>query len=72
MTITIESTEKITHFDGVPVRVWQGTTAAGVRCFVFVHRIAVANNVDQSQFDAELAEQQPPARDRVVPLAHVL
>lgn len=70
MKITIESTEQITTVDGVPVRVWNGITERGVPCFVFVHRLAVANAVDQSQFETELAEQLPPGR--VVSLAHVL
>lgn len=70
MKLTIESTDQITQLDGVPVRVWQGRTEAGVPCIMFVHRIAVANSVDQSQFDKELAEQLPPGRS--VPLTHVL
>lgn len=62
MQMAIESTGQIVDVDGVPCRVWRGTTAAGVPCVVFVHRIAVQNSVDQSQFDAELMEQLPPNR----------
>lgn len=70
MRLQIESTDQITAMDGVPVRVWRGRTEAGVECIVFVHRIAVHNDNDQSQFDAELAEQLPPGRH--VPLRSVL
>lgn len=60
--IQIESTDKITSMDGVPVRLWAGLTASGVPCHVFVHRVAVANSVDQSQFERELSEMPQPER----------
>lgn len=60
MKITIESTETITRIDGVPVRHWKGVTEDGTPCEVFVHRIAVSNDVDQQAFDRELAEQRQP------------
>lgn len=56
MQIQIESTDQLTELDGVPCRVWNGTTAAGVPCLVFVHRIAVSNDENQQQFDAELRQ----------------
>jgi hypothetical protein len=62
MKITIESTDKTTMLDGVHVRLWEGTTEAGVKCMVFVHRIAVHKDQDTTQFQAELTEQLPPAR----------
>jgi len=61
MEIQITATDKITHMHGVPVRLWEGVTAAGIPCKVFVHRIAVAKTEDASQFEAELKEQMPPA-----------
>jgi hypothetical protein len=70
MQLQIESTDRITAIDGVPVREWKGTTASGVECIVFVHRIAVHNSKDQSQFDRELAEQLPPGR--LFPLSKIL
>lgn len=70
MKITIEATEKLTHMMGVAVRLWEGVTESGVKCKVFVHRIAVHNDDDSSQFDRELKEQMPPGR--VVELRHVL
>ena len=60
MQIQIEATEKTTTLDGVPCRVWKGVTASGVECHVFVHRIAVANQADSSEFDRELSKELPP------------
>jgi hypothetical protein len=68
--IEISSTNLITALDGVPVRVWEGTTERGVKCKVFVHRLAVANNENQAQFDQELTEQFEPGR--AIPLRYVL
>jgi hypothetical protein len=70
MKIQIESTDQLTHIDGVPVRLWTGHTERGVPCKVFVHRVAVRDDVDSVQFDLELAEQLPPGR--VVDLRHIL
>ncbi len=70
MQLQIESTDQITTMENVPVRVWKGVTEAGVPCIVFVHRIAVLNSEDQTQFERELAEQLPPGRS--VPLSAIL
>lgn len=70
MQIAIESTENLTTIDGVRCRVWHGTTAGGVPCILFIHRIAVAKDQDHAQFEAELAEQLPPGRH--LPLSLIL
>lgn len=70
MKITIESTDELTHMDGVPVRVWRGTTERGVPCFVFVHRLAVREDLDVADFERELHETLPPGR--VIDLRHIL
>lgn len=70
MKLMIESTDQLTHIDGVPVRVWEGATEDGVPCKVFVHRIAVHNDEDSSAFDHALKEQLPPGR--VVDLRQIL
>lgn len=72
MKITIESTEKLTDLGGVRVRLWEGVTEAGSKCYVFVHRIAVHRDQDAEQFDRELKEQMPPGADRVFDLRHIL
>lgn len=70
MKITMEATDKITDLDGVKVRVWEGTTERGVKCHVFVHRIAVATDDDTAQFEQELQEAMPPGQ--VVSLRQIL
>ncbi len=70
MKLTIEATDQVTSLDGVLVRVWHGTTEAGMPCLVFVHRVAVREDKDQAEFQRELAEQLPPGR--VVSLRQVL
>jgi hypothetical protein len=62
MVIKMESTDKITTIDGVPVRLWEGYTGKGTKCKVFVHRIAVHNDEDSSQFEEELRETISPGR----------
>ena len=62
MKMEITSTDKITHLEGVPARVWEGVTENGTKCFLFVHRIAVRNSDDCEQFERELREQLPPGR----------
>jgi hypothetical protein len=52
MTITIESTDILLELDGGPVRLWTGTTAAGVRVFAFVKRVAVRVGDDETEFAA--------------------
>ena len=75
MKITIESTDKLTTIAGVPVRVWDGTTADEVKCLVFVHRLAVRDDQDAAQFDRELREMAQPDEMRrlpVIPLRNIL
>jgi len=60
MRIMIESTDQLTRLDGVEVRLWEGITADGTPCMVFVHRI-VAHTGQHAAFERELAEQLPPA-----------
>ena len=61
MKITIESTTKIVTADGVPCRVWEGTTETGIRVQALIPRIAVSAGEDISQFQKELEEQKAPS-----------
>ena len=71
MKLTIEATEKLTELDGVPVRLWNGTTETSVKCLVFVHQIAVHNSEDPASFDRSLLPVATPAGALMVPLASV-
>jgi len=70
MQITMNSTDNLTKIDGIPVRLWEGETLRGTKCKVFVHRIAVSNDEDSSQFEHELKEQLEPGRK--IPLRDIL
>ena len=70
MKISIEATDKLTQIDGVPIRLWEGVTEGGVKCKVFVHRIAVHKAEDCLQFEQEFVECMPPGR--YVELRHIL
>jgi hypothetical protein len=56
--VTLTSTTRVIDVHGVPGRVWEGTTEAGVQVFAAITRIAVRADHDLGQFEAEL-ERQP-------------
>ena len=61
MKIRIDSTSKIVTVNGVPARIWEGHTERGIPVHCYVTRIAVANDQDVSQFEAELQEHRVPS-----------
>lgn len=70
MQIAIQATEHLTDIEGVPVRLWHGTTKAGVKCLVFVHRIAVHESENAEEFARTLQEQMP--APVAIPLRNIL
>lgn len=70
MNIMITSTEKLTHIDGVPVRIWEGVTERGTKCIVAIHRIIVDKKENQSELEDELKDKLPPGV--VYPLHKIL
>ena len=65
MKITIEATDTTATLDGVDCRLWRGISEGGVECLVYVHRIAVREDLDQSDFEAELFAKPAPRPGRV-------
>jgi hypothetical protein len=63
MTVTIHSTTKIVHLNGVPCRVWEGQTERGIPIHCFISRIAVEVGLDSSELNAELQEQARPSAE---------
>lgn len=63
MKVTIESTSKIVSVDGVPARLWEGSTDSGIPVHCYVTRIAVEKTEDMTQFLRELEEQRAPSPD---------
>jgi hypothetical protein len=61
MKLTIESTSKIVHVNGVPARIWEGHTESGIPVHCYVTRVAVHKSEDCSQFERELQETRRPS-----------
>jgi hypothetical protein len=77
MTVTLESTTKIVELtlngQTVPARVWEGRTANGVACHAYITRIAVAPDLDPTEFEKDLRQHRTPSADvAAIPLRLVL
>lgn len=70
MKITIESTDKLVHFQvgtaNVPARIWEGHTADGIPVHCFITRISPSIPIPElthevvAKFEADLSEQKAP------------
>lgn len=64
MKVTLHNTTKIIEFNGIPCRVWEGTTDTGIKVHAFITRVAVdkaeSEEVHQ-QFRTELHEMSAPS-----------
>lgn len=60
MRITVDSTTKTVELNGVPARIWEGHTDSGIPVHCYITRIAVREDADLGQFQAELQEHQQP------------
>lgn len=72
MKLVIESTGVLTAIDGVPVRLWRGTTADNRPVEVFVHRIVADDPAGKAELDVALAERDAPGELRVIPPRMIL
>jgi hypothetical protein len=78
MRAMLESTTKIVELrvrDGsiVPARIWEGCTEKGIHFHAYITRVAVSNNLDQAEFETELAEQRAPSAEIAeIPLRLIL
>jgi len=61
MKITLESTTKIVHLNGVMCRVWEGTTERGVAMHAYIAMVAVDRDEDTKDFERDLQEHRPPS-----------
>lgn len=60
MKITIESTTQMTEINGVPARIWEGTTDSGIPIHCYIALVAVASDADTTQFERELESCRAP------------
>lgn len=62
MKVTLESTSKIVHLNGVPARIWEGKTDSGIVVHAFITRMAIdKDEPNAEQFEKELKEVVPPS-----------
>jgi hypothetical protein len=65
MKVTLESTTKIVSLtlngQTVPARVWEGETEHGVACHAYITRIAVAPDLDATEFEKDLQQHRAPS-----------
>lgn len=65
MKITVQSTTKIVHANGVRCRVWEGQNESGLKLSCLVASITPNKEDDRRGFEAELGETPlPPQRPR--------
>lgn len=60
MKIELQSTAQVVEVNGVLCRVWEGSTAAGVKLTAFIARVAVERTEDTREFERELRETPQP------------
>jgi hypothetical protein len=73
MKVTLESTSKIVHVNGVPARIWEGHTITGTPIHCYVTRVAVAQEEDTADFEKELQEHAAPSPEvAAIPLRLIL
>jgi len=59
MKVTLEPTDRTVTLNGVPARIWQGTTEHGIPCHAYITRIGVERTEDSSEFEIALQETAP-------------
>ena len=74
MTITIHSTDKIVELNGVPARVWEGTSKSGVKLHCFITRLAIDKDETRAdEFEKELQICKSPTPEvEAIPLRMIL
>lgn len=54
MKVTLQNTTKMVELNGVPARIWEGTTESGIKVHAFITRIACDRDADQEEFQKDL------------------
>lgn len=76
MKLLLESTTKVVELNGLPARIWEGTTESGIKVHAFLTRVAISAEEEDEvpgQFKKELQECKPPSAElQVYPLRMIL
>lgn len=62
MKATLHSTSKTVTVNGVPARIWEGTTERGARIVALITRVTPLDD-DASEFERDLLEVAPPSAE---------
>lgn len=60
----IESTSKIVTLNGVPARIWEGTSERGIKMHCYITRVAISTDeptIRTLEFEDELLATKPPS-----------
>lgn len=74
MKVTIESTTKVIEFNGLPARIWEGTTDSGIKVHCYITRVAIDKDETRTEeFEKELQEQKVPSPEiQNIPLRMII
>jgi len=72
MKITLENTARVVNANGVDCRVWEGTTASGIKVQALIAAIAARDDEDLTEFETELQELHPASEVQAFPLRMIL
>ena len=72
MKVTLESTEKFVTLNGVPARIWEGTTEHGTKVQAFITRIGHPEGEDGSEFERDLSSASTPRPEPSVILSRFI
>lgn len=56
MEMTIKNTDKIVEVNGVPARIWEGTSSRGTAVHAYITRVTLQRGGDETAFQRELQE----------------
>lgn len=73
MKIQLHSTTKIVQFNGLPARIWEGTTEKGVKVHAYLTRIACDKDANQEEFQNDLQSHEAPSAEiECIPLRMII
>jgi hypothetical protein len=76
MKLIVESTSKVVEINGMPCRIWEGTTESGIKVHAFMIRVAISAEEEDDvhgQFKKELQECKAPSAElNVYPLRMII
>jgi hypothetical protein len=73
LKVTLHSTTKIVHLNGVPARIWEGHTFSGIPVHCYITRVAVAHEQDATEFEQSLQDHAAPSPEiATIPIRLIL